>query len=138
MLMLLQVFQTIFGQSVTTLSREIASVKKKEIEAKNDERRLVYQERLAILEAQKSEMVNASKHQQTMIDNWEIRLLIFIIAGVCVLHMVMVVLDSTYNFEMVVNKLPEPYEEYQGKIILSFFGLSAFRTGIKAFIGKRP
>lgn len=56
---------------------------------------------------------------------WEIRLAVGIAAVATSLHYAMVVLDSIFLFPFDIAKLPSPMNEWQGQIILSFFGLQA-------------
>lgn len=57
---------------------------------------------------------------------WGARLIILIVAGACAYHFSAVMLDSVPWWGHVVGswrvpRLPEPYDGYEGKILLSFF-----------------
>ena len=73
---------------------------------------------------------------------WEMRLITFVIAACFTLHLVLVTFDTiTTNtrFEIVgwnVPALPVPFSEWQGAILLSFFGIyMASRVGTSILAG---
>ncbi|WP_052832942.1 hypothetical protein [Bradyrhizobium sp. LTSP885] len=63
---------------------------------------------------------------------WEMRLLTFIIGGCFTSHLVAVTLDTVFKLGWKINKYPVPFDEWEGSILLSFFGLTAGVIGIKA------
>ncbi|MGX9389644.1 hypothetical protein ACWX0O_01845 [Nitrobacteraceae bacterium UC4449_H16] len=68
----------------------------------------------------------------------EMRVITFIIAGVYTLHLVLVGLDTMFGWTWngsPVNAFPPPFNEWEGSILLSFFGLTAGVIGIKAIAG---
>lgn len=54
---------------------------------------------------------------------WEMRLLTFAIAFPFVAHLWAVWLDTQFRFGWQIPKFPEPMDEWQGAIMLSFFGI---------------
>lgn len=54
---------------------------------------------------------------------WEMRLLTFAIALPFVAHLWAVWLDTLFRFGWKIPKFPEPMDEWQGAILLSFFGI---------------
>lgn len=56
---------------------------------------------------------------------WEMRLISFLIAGSFTLHLVAVTLDTVFRFGWGVPKYPAPFDEWEGVILLSFFGVQA-------------
>jgi len=66
---------------------------------------------------------------------WEMRVLTGIIGGIFTLHLVLVGIDTmffwTWN-DLPVRKWPAPMDQWEGAILLSFFGLTAGVVGIKA------
>lgn len=54
---------------------------------------------------------------------WEMRLLTFAIAFPFVMHLWAVWLDTQFRFGWEVPKFPKPMDEWQGAIMLSFFGI---------------
>lgn len=56
---------------------------------------------------------------------WEMRLLTALIAGCFTLHLVAVTLDTVFRFGWQVSKFPAPFDQWEGAILLSFFGVYA-------------
>lgn len=54
---------------------------------------------------------------------WEMRLITFLIAATFTLHLVLVGLDTCFGFGWRVPKFPPPFDEWEGVILLSFFGV---------------
>ncbi len=73
---------------------------------------------------------------------WEMRLLTFLIAMPFVWHLWSVWLDTQFLFGWGVAKFPSPFDEWEGTILLSFFGAAVVGNGLKAVAGglamKRP
>lgn len=63
---------------------------------------------------------------------WEMRLMTFLIALPFVIHVNLVGLDTNFKFGWKVNRFPAPFDQWEGAILLSFFGLTAGVIGIKA------
>lgn len=72
---------------------------------------------------------------------WEMRLITAIIAGCFTLHLVLVTLDTCFAFGWRIAKFPPPFDEWEGTILLSFFGVYAASKGVNAlasaFVGRR-
>lgn len=72
---------------------------------------------------------------------WEMRLITAIIAGCFTLHLVLVTLDTCFAFGWKIAAFPAPFSEWQGAILLSFFGIYAGAKSVNAiaaaFIGRR-
>ena len=62
----------------------------------------------------------------------EMRVLTFFTALPFVIHVNLVGLDTNFGIIGGVSKWPPPFDEYEGKILLSFFGLTVGVLGIKA------
>jgi hypothetical protein len=63
---------------------------------------------------------------------WEMRLLTFIIGGCFTLHLAAVTLDTISQLGWRIAKYPAPFDQYEGSILLSFFGLMAGVTTVSA------
>jgi hypothetical protein len=66
---------------------------------------------------------------------WEMRLLTFCIGATFTLHLMLVGLDTMFLWTwngLPVRAFPKPMNEWEGAILLSFFGLTAGVVGIKA------
>lgn len=71
---------------------------------------------------------------------WEMRLITFLIAVPFVFHLWTVWLDTQFKFGWKINAFPEPFNEWQGAILLSFFGIyavSKIGTGIVSGLFSR-
>lgn len=72
---------------------------------------------------------------------WEMRLITAIIASCFTLHLVLVTLDTCFAFGWKIAKFPPPFDEWEGTILLSFFGVYAASKGVNAlaaaFVGGR-
>ncbi len=65
----------------------------------------------------------------------EMRVLTFLIALPFVVHLNLVGLDTMFGWTwngLPVKKFPKPFDEWEGAILLSFFGLTAGVIGVKA------
>jgi hypothetical protein len=66
---------------------------------------------------------------------WEMRLLTFLIAMPFVWHVWSVWLDTQFKLGWRIDKFPEPFDQWEGTIILSFFGAAVVSTGLKSIAG---
>lgn len=63
---------------------------------------------------------------------WEMRLITAVIAGCFTLHLVLVTLDTCFALGWRIAKFPPPFDEWEGAILLSFFGIFAATKGVNA------
>ena len=63
---------------------------------------------------------------------WEMRLLTFAIAFPFVIHLWAVWLDTQFQFGWKIAKFPEPMNEWQGAILLSFFGIYTLGKSVQS------
>ncbi len=63
--------------------------------------------------------------RQSTAGNWEQRLLHFMIAFPFVLHAFLVGMDTSFKLGLAIPKYPAPFDEWEGLILLSFFGIQA-------------
>lgn len=71
---------------------------------------------------------------------WEMRLITFCIAGTFTLHLVAVGLDTVFSIGWGIPKFPAPFDEWEGAILLSFFGVQGAAmvvSGVVAAVVKR-
>lgn len=85
-------------------------------DALNDAARLAFDERQSIRTTAKDIRLATASF-------WEMRLITFLIAASFTLHLVLVALDTCFGFGWRIAKFPAPFDEWQGLIILSFFGV---------------
>jgi hypothetical protein len=63
---------------------------------------------------------------------WEMRLLTFAIALPFVAHLWAVWLDTQFRLGWKIPKFPEPMDEWQGAILLSFFGIYTLGKAVQS------
>jgi hypothetical protein len=89
------------------------------LNAQNDADRLAAESTIRALEI-------ARDNKLATPDNWGVRLAIGIVAVALCGHVAAVVIASTFPaLGWTVHALPDPMDDWQGKIILSLFGLAA-------------
>lgn len=66
---------------------------------------------------------------------WEMRLLTFCIAAPFVVHLWMVGFDTLWPQPWNVEAFPSPFDEWEGAILLSFFGIAGGVGAVKAIAG---
>lgn len=66
---------------------------------------------------------------------WEMRLITFLIAAPFVVHLNLVALDTCFKLGWRIPAFPHPFSEWQGAILLSFFGVHVIGQGITALAG---
>lgn len=88
-----------------------------------------------LLESRTREQSNAKEVRLATAGFWEMRLLTVAIALPFVAHLWGVWLDTQFGFVWSVSAFPEPFNEWQGAILLSFFGIAGGVGAVKAFAG---
>lgn len=72
---------------------------------------------------------------------WEMRLLTFIIAAPFAVHAGAVMVDTVFNWmQLDIPAAPAPFDEWEGAILLSFFGIYGLSKGVTAIaqaVGNR-
>lgn len=66
---------------------------------------------------------------------WEMRLLTFMIALPFVWHLWSVWMDTQFKLGWAVDKFPPPFDEWEGVILMSFFGVAVAGIGLKSLAG---
>ncbi len=66
---------------------------------------------------------------------WEMRVLTFLIALPFVVHLNLVGLDTSFSLGWGISAFPEPFDEWEGNILLSFFGVYAVSRGLATLSG---
>ncbi len=66
---------------------------------------------------------------------WEMRVLTALIALPFIVHLWLVALDTCFKFGWRIDAFPAPFDQWEGAILLSFFGVSVIGTGIHAVAG---
>ena len=102
------------------------------LQADTAEKKLIADAAIADVQRQMASMQNALEIRKASAGFWEMRLLTFIIAGCFSLHLLLVTLDTCFAFGWRVPKFPQPFDEWQGAILLSFFGVQVAGQGVTA------
>ncbi|WP_435657930.1 hypothetical protein [Brucella pituitosa] len=102
------------------------------LKAANDEQRLVADTAIADIQRQIDAASNAREIRLASAGFWEMRLITSIIAGCFALHLLLVTLDTCFALGWKIAKFPAPFDEWQGAILLSFFGIQAVGGGLNA------
>jgi len=63
---------------------------------------------------------------------WEMRLISFLIASCFTLHLVAVSLDTVFKLGWAVSKFPAPFADWEGAILLSFFGVQGGIVAVRS------
>lgn len=66
---------------------------------------------------------------------WEMRLITALIAACFTLHLLLVTLDTCFAFGWKIASFPAPFDQWEGAILLSFFGIYTVGKGISAVAG---
>lgn len=102
------------------------------LKAENDQQRLIADAAIADINRQIEQARNAKDVRLVSAVFWEMRLVTAVIAGCFALHLALVTLDTCFAFGWRIAKFPAPFDEWQGMILLSFFGIQAFGGGVNA------
>lgn len=102
------------------------------LKAANETERLVADATIKDLEAQIEAHRNATQIRRETAGFWEMRLVTFIIAGCFSFHLLLVTLDTCFRLGWKIPAYPAPFDEWQGAILLSFFGVQVVGQGITA------
>lgn len=95
-----------------------------EYEALNNSEKLAFDERQSIRSTAKEIRLATASF-------WEMRLITFLIAACFVSHLILVTLDTNFAFGWRIAKFPSPFDEWEGLILLSFFGVQVIGTGVR-------
>jgi hypothetical protein len=93
------------------------------LEAANTSERLAADLAIKDIEAGIAARAHASEIRMATAGFWEMRLLTFAIAFPFVSHLWAVWLDTQFRLGWGIPRFPEPMNEWQGAILLSFFGI---------------
>lgn len=100
--------------------------------AQNDQQRLIADAAIADISKQVEAARNAKEIRLASVGFWEMRLITAVIAGCFALHLLLVTLDTCFALGWRIAKFPAPFDEWEGMILLSFFGIQAVGGGLNA------
>ena len=116
------------GQIITALQRAHEA----KLKAQNDADRLAADLTIESLNAQLEIAKNAKEIRSATSGFWEMRLITFIIAACFSGHLLAVTLDTIFKLGWGIPAYPKPFDEWQGAILLSFFGIYTVASGVRA------
>lgn len=105
------------------------------VKAASETERLIADTAIADIRRQMADRTAAKEIRLATAGFWEMRLISFVIAGCATLHYALVTIDTCFRFTWSVPAFPKPYDEWQGTILLSFFGVQVVGQGITAIAG---
>lgn len=102
------------------------------VNSTTEQEKIAAEQRIKLIEAEIDARRQATQIRLSTAGFWEMRLLSFLIAGCFTLHLVLVTLDTCFKLGWKVFAYPAPFSEWEGAILLSFFGIQAASKGITA------
>lgn len=116
------------GPLVSALSKAYEA----KLAADNNESRMVADVAIEDIKRQIADRDAAKEIRLATATFWEMRLMTAVVAGCFALHLLLVTLDTCFALGWRVSAFPKPFDEWQGTILLSFFGVQAVGKGINA------
>lgn len=117
--------QWLIGGGVSAILKALSDAYEMKLKADNDHDKLVAEQNVKALEAELEARREVSRIRLETAGFWEMRLAVGIVGVATAAHYAAVVADSIFSFPWVVARLPSPMDEWEGAIVLSFFGLQA-------------
>ena len=114
---------------------KLAEAYQARLRAQNETEKLVADVAIKDIERQIADRAAAKEIRLATAGFWEMRLLTFLIAAPFVVHLNLVAIDTCLRLGWAIPKFPSPFSEYQGAILLSFFGVHVIGQGITALAG---
>lgn len=111
------------------ITESLSKAYRARLDAQSDKDKLTADLTVRAIEAEIEARRGAREIRMATAGFWEMRLAVGLIGVSTSVHYAAIILDSVYQFEWNVAALPSPFDQYEGHIILSFFGLQAV-TGI--------
>lgn len=134
---LLSLLRLLGGDVVGKLTDTYVKLKSSAVESERIKADVILKQ----IEAETSARQGALQVRLATAGFWEMRLITAVIAGCYTLHLVLVTLDTCFALGWKIARFPSPFDEYQGAILLSFFGIYAAGKGVNAiaaaFVGRR-
>ncbi len=105
---------------------------KAKLAAENSEQRIIAETAIKDIERQIADREAAKEIRLATATFWEMRLMTACVALPFVIHAGAVGIDTTFAMGWRIPAYPAPFSEWEGLILLSFFGVQAVGKGINA------
>ncbi len=105
------------------------------LKAANETERLIADVAIKDIERQIADRSAAKEIRLATAGFWEMRTITVLIAAPFVLHLNLVALDTCFKLGWRIPAFPAPFDQWQGAILLSFFGVHVIGQGITALAG---
>ena len=120
------------GGGIAAIGKELRQARLDQLNANNADTRVIADLRVKELEGEMERQRHAAEIRRETSGFWEMRLLTFVIAGCFAFHLLLVTLDTCFRLGWRIPAFPSPFDEWQGAILLSFFGVQVVGQGITA------
>lgn len=125
-------FQAIWNAVLGLISGPVLDGYRAKLEAQNNANAMGKDIALKQIDAEIEARRGAREIRLATAGFWEMRLITFLIAGCFTLHLVLVTIDTCFRLGWGIPAFPKPFDEWQGVILLSFFGVQIAGQGIMA------
>lgn len=115
-----------------SLVGQLTEAYKARLAASNETERLIADAAIKHLEAEMQARAGAKEIRLATAGFWEMRAIAAVIAGCFALHLLLVTLDTCFSLGWRVAAFPAPFDQWEGTILLSFFGVQVAGQGITA------
>ncbi len=123
------------GGGIAAIGEQLRQARLDSLNAQNNEQRIIADLRIKELEFQQEAARHALEVRRETAGFWEMRLITFVIAGCFAFHLLLVTLDTCFRLGWGIPAFPSPFDQWQGAILLSFFGVQVVGQGITAIAG---
>lgn len=132
----MSILNWISGGLLEKITNPLLQAYRDKLAADTSEKKLDAERVIKQLELEQEQRNNAKEIRMATAGFWEMRLLTFLIALPFAIHLWLVSWDTwDLQHNLQIPSLPSPFDEYQGAILLSFFGATVVGSGIKAIAG---
>ena len=132
----MSVLNWVSGGLLEKITNPLSQAYRDKLAADTSEKKLIAEENIKRLELEQQQRNNSKEIRLATAGFWEMRLITFLIALPLTIHLWLVSWDTWDNsINLRIPALPPPFDEYQGVILLSFFGATVVGNGIKAVAG---
>jgi len=114
------------------LARSLTQAYEAKLKAQNDSERIAADISIQEIQAQIQVANGAKEIRLATAGFWEQRLLTFLIGFFAVSHLGAVWADTMFKLGWKVSAFPAPMDQWQGTIILGYFGYVGAQSGIKS------